>query len=317
MEANQQMLSDEIRKLLRVVSCDRADEIDTLFDELTPVFEVDRITEKTCFQAISGTPNIIRIGFNCTVRLQAHAYASGIYFNAKATLGYEKMSLEERHQLTAPADQFLNWAVGRDLQRWLCHRGQELDPKHVSAIASNHLPIEAINSLDNSQRILGEGLFRYALAFILLHELGHLKYGHSSSTLDNEKQVDRFAAEWMSEAAFDSSGNVESDRLSALFGCAISLLWLTTQNIYFGDTEINSHPQGYNRLWQVLDEVIDQSNDDEQEIVWDIVSDLLFIHMDAAGFPFDDKHDGIHLQTTPKDQVNYLINRISNWDHQR
>ena len=247
---------EPIRKLLRTVSLDRANELDVLLDERALVCELDRETDCNLFQAILGSPNIVKIGLKCTIRLQAHAYAGGIVI---AAIGKPS----EWDTLVAPANRILTWAVGVDLQRWLGRRGFKVKLEQVLPGGDSELPEDILGSLSETQRTLGEGLFRYASAFILLHELGHLKFGHTCSTHENEKEADRFAAEWMSEAAFESSGDIESNRLVALFGIAVSLLWFTIFNIYFGQKKSNTHPEGYDRLSQVLDQVID--GDDEEE----------------------------------------------------
>ena len=301
---------EPIRELLRAVSLSRGDELDALFDELAPVCELDRATERNLFQATLGDPNILRIGVKCTVRLQAHAYAAGIVIQALA-------KPDERDTFLVLANQILSWAVGLDLQRWLSGLGIKVTPEQVLPGGSSKLPEDLLGSLSKTQRILGEGLFRYATAFILLHEVGHLKLEHTRSTYETEKDADRFAAEWMSEAAFSSSGDVEGDRLSAMFGIAVALLWLTVFNVFFGQQEATTHPEGYDRLYQVLDHTIGWGNRDEHQIVWYFVSLMLFIHMWAAGFDFDEKTDAIHMQGDPRDEVNYLIDRISKGDRKR
>ena len=298
--------SEPIRKLLRAVSLNRARELEGLFDELSPVFELDRETERNLFQAILGDPNIIRMGLKCSVRLQAHAYAAG---NVIQAIGRP----DEREELMAPAKQILTWSVGLDLQRWLNGFGADVTPEQVLPGGISELPKEIFRNLNPT---LGEGLFRYATAFILLHELGHLKFGHTHSTYENEKEVDRFAAEWLSDAAFESTGDAEADRLAVLFGMSVALVWFTVFNIYFGQKQLTTHPEGYDRLWQVLDQVVDWNDDLERQMVWHFVGEMLVIHMWSAGFDFDERDD-VHMQGDPRDKANYLIDRISKWDWKR
>ena len=76
---------DPMRKLLRQVVRDRFTDLDSILSPLAPICRLDRDEDRICFQAINGTPNVIRIGVKCTVRLQAHAYASGIIITALST----------------------------------------------------------------------------------------------------------------------------------------------------------------------------------------------------------------------------------------
>lgn len=302
--------------LLRRVSFGKSDELDALVGELAPVCELDRDAERNLFQAALGNPNIIRIGTKCTVRLEKQAYAAGVVMLAISNPGFQHMGRTERHALLSPADALLTWSVGAQLRYVLTRKGYRVEPEDVLPGYMEQLPPDILESLTETQHDRGRGLFLYALAFVLLHELGHLKFGHTESTPENEKIADRFAAEWLSEAAFSSSGDVEADRLNALFGIAVALLWLTVFNVYFGPKKSTTHPEGYDRLSQVLDQVIDWGNEEEHQMVWYFVSTLLFIHMDSAGFDFDER-DAIHMQGDPRDEVNYLIDRIARGDRKR
>lgn len=320
MNQNERISTESIRKLLRTVSLNRAAEVDALLDELKPVCELDRQSERNLFWSLLSTPNVIGIGLKCSVRLQAHAYAAGVVITAIGTPGFKTMPKAERDKLFIPANQLFTWAVGVDVTRWLKQKGIPLDKGHVLQAEEDDLPNEVLKSLSKEQRILGEGLFRYACAWILLHELGHLKFGHTYTegypSLEQEKEADRFAAEWMSESASGSSGDVDADRLNALFGIAVALLWLAVFNVYFGQKKSRTHPQGYDRLSQVLDQVIDWSNEEEHEMVWYFVSTMLFIHMWSAGYDFDED-DAVHMQGDPRDEVNYLIDRISKFERKK
>lgn len=320
MSQNEQVSIEPIRKLFRTVSLNRAADVDALLNELKPVCEIDRQTERNLFWAKVGTPNVIGMGMKCSVRLQAQAYAAGVIIAGIGTPGFQTMSKEERGKLCGPADRLFTWAVGVDVTRWLKREGINLEPDHVLQATHDDLPNDVLSTLNESQRIMGEGLFRCACAFILLHELGHLKFGHTYTegyrSLEQEKEADRFAAEWMSDSATGSPGDVEADRLNALFGIAVALLWLTVFNVYFGQKESTTHPQGYDRLSQLLDQVIDRSNEEEHQMVWYFVSTMLFIHMWSAGYDFDES-DAVHMQGDPRDEANYFIDRISNFERKR
>src|SRR5829696_7816079 len=95
---------------------------------------------------------------------------------------------------------------------------------------------------------MGMRFFRCACACILLHELGHLKLRHSYSIgcpIAQEREADRFAAEWLLGDAADSSEERKVDRLCALIGIALALLWLTIFNVYLGQKNAPTHPEGY------------------------------------------------------------------------
>jgi hypothetical protein len=302
---------DGVRELLVSVLPKQTATVNALLDELKPVWLLDRKSDRILFRAQSelGQPNEIRIGLKCTKRLQVHAYAVARILSA---LGKPKA---ERDLLLAPVNQVLDWAVGVELKGWLETRGIELPAGHVLRPTNEELPSVLLSELSARDKILGMGFFKFAIAWILLHELGHLKLRHTSQkglpSFEQEKEADRFAAAWMAEAAADSRADKrEADRLSALFGTALALLWLTIFNVFLGVSESETHPEGYDRLFQVLDQVIDQSVKQEYASVWQSVATLLFIHMWSGGYDFDES-DGTHMQGDPRDEVNHLIDRMS------
>lgn len=311
----EQVNDGDVRKLLLSVSTNRRVAMTALLDELKPVWMLDRESDGNLFWARLGQLNEIRIGLKGSKRLQVHAYAAAVIVSS---IGKPK---PERDQILAPVNQMLNWAIGADLTRWLSSAGVQFPAGHVFRVTDMELPDDALRRLSKMNRIVGMGFYRFAIAHILLHELGHLKFGHTYQeglpSLAQEKEADRFAAEWMAEAAADSRADErEFDRLCALFGSAVALLWLTIINVFLGPTESNTHPEGYERLFQVLDHVIDRNDEEEYVAVWLSVATMLFIHMDSAGYKFDES-DAIHMQGDPRDEVNYLIDRISRCDRKK
>ena len=303
---------NDMRKLLLSVSPNRAVELTALLDELKPVWLLDRVTEHNLFQARLGEPNEIRMGLKCSKRLQVHAYAAAVVLSS---IGKPK---EERDKILEPVDRMMNWAVGVDLTRWSGSDRTLLPEKHVLRATDEEIPNDVLSKLSKLHKILGVGFYRFATAWILLHELAHLKYGHTYQeglpSLVQEKEADRFAAEWMAEAAIDSRADErEFDRLCAILGMSVALLWLTIFNVFQGRTESNTHPEGYDRLFQVLDHVIDRSDEQEYMAAWKAVATLLFIHMWSASYDFDER-DAIHMRGDPRDEVNYLIDRISRFE---
>ena len=102
MRQNPRTNFEPIRGLLRKVVRNRSTDLDALLSPLAPVCELDREEDRITFQAIGGNPNVIRIGVKCTVRLQAHAYASGIIIAALSTPGFNELSDSDRQELLSP-----------------------------------------------------------------------------------------------------------------------------------------------------------------------------------------------------------------------
>jgi Peptidase U49 len=245
-----------------------------LMKNLHPKFQIDSEELRILFCADTIT-NTITVGVPCTRRLQAHAYAYAIILMALGTPGYITLSSDERKRLYSLADPLLNWAVSRDLQQWMEQiEGIEPSLKSIFSGAGVDLPNGFLSSLTSDQRIMGEGLFRLALAFILLHELAHLHYGHRRDddnfwNMEQEKAADQFAAEWLMDLIRENP----IKRIRNLFGIAIALLWITVFDVFFWPRQ--KYQSGYDRLYNVLDQVIDSSNDDEELLIWDFISRIL------------------------------------------
>lgn len=300
---------EDVQRLLNLVSPNRTADVSVLLNELKPVWLLDRESEGIVFRARPGEPNQIHMGLKCSKRLQVHAYATAVILSS---IG---MTKDERDLTLAPVDEMLNWAVGVEISTWLNDVGSRLPNGHVLRATDGDIPHHLLSKISERNQIVGAGLYKFSTAWILLHELGHLKLGHSYQrgfpSLVQEREADRFAAEWMMESASRSATDQqEFDRLCALFGTSVALLWLTVFNVYFGRMESNSHPEGYDRLFQVLDQVIDRENSLEFEAVWQSIATLLFIHMRSAGYEFDASYAN-HTQGDSRDEVNYLIDRIS------
>ena len=302
-----QINGEPLFDLLRRAAPHKAQELHRLIAERSPIFLLDKEEEKILLRSNAGQ-NTITIGVKCTCRLQAHAVAGGIFIAALNTPGYLRMTPHERGRLYAPADRFLTWAVGHDLQQRIKQRyGIEKSLREIMSGAEKELPDELLAALSHEQWLLGQGLFRFATAFILLHELGHIHFGHVGCTgiasILQEKEADRFAAEWL----LDSPELSKARRLNCLLGMAIALLWLTVFNVYLGPGDNRIHPSGYDRLFQVLYQTICPDDEVESVMVWEFVSRMLFVHMDNAGFQFDPAR----MQGTPREQVNYMIDLLS------
>jgi hypothetical protein len=307
--------ADDVKKLLLSVSPHRAAELSALLDELNPTWLLDRDSDEDVFEARLGQPNKVRMGLKCSKRLQVHAYAVAV------TLSSIAKPKPERDRILGPVNEMLNWAVGTDLTRWLNRSGVTLRQGHVLRATDSDIPEHLLLNLSKLDKALGMSFYAYATAWILFHELGHLKLKHTYTqgfaSLQQEKEADRFAADWMAAAASESTGQMRQvDRLCALFGSSVALLWLTIFNVYVGRQESKTHPESYDRLFQVLDCMIDPNDEQEYVAVWQSIATMLFIHMDSAGYDFDES-DAVRMQGDPRDEVSYLIDRIAHRDHTR
>jgi len=297
----------QVVDLLRRFASGRSKDLDDLFHHLNPRFELDRDSEQIVFKTEPSTKTIT-LGNKGSCRLQAHAYAAAVFLTVRHTPGYPKLRPEERRQLYAPANPMLTWAVSRDLQQWLKQRvGPERDLDEIMVGGGAHLPNELLGSLPERQRVFGEGFFQLAIAFIILHELAHLDLKHIPCSGDvsmrQEKEADRYAARWLLECP----GITHEDRLNCLFSMTVAMMWLTVFNVYLGPSQSQTHPESYDRLYDLLDEFVDDDCEDERFLIWDFTKWALLVHANNAGIEVE----AVGLQESSKEQVKYLIDLIA------
>lgn len=305
--------TDSITNMLHRSMPSKASGLVHMFARLRPLFEVDQDEPRILFQA-NSTDNVVTVGLKCTQRMQAHAMAAGVIFAAFREPRFKQLSAEERGALFAPAGDLLSWAVASELQQSPRQAdGFERSLEDILPGARPEIDETLLRGLSEPQRRLGMLIFQMSLAFILLHELGHLDLGHAgqigSASLEQEKDADRFAAEWLLSWPNEADPN-DGGRISEFVAIAVALLWITTLNIFLGAHGGETHPEGYDRLFQVLDQTINRENDLEYNGVWGFVCEMLLLHMEAAGFKFGPAsypRDG-----DLRDEANYLIDRIAN-----
>jgi hypothetical protein len=177
MPAVERINIEPIEKLLRKAAPAKATDLESLFQRLSPICELDRTEEGILFQA-NADQNLIRIGTKCTLRLQAHSLAAGVIVAGVSTPGFIDMTAAEEARLFKPADDLFTFAVGRDLRERMKKQLNDSEPDldRIFPGANADLPGSVLSSLSSNQRLLGEEFFRFASAFILLHEIGHLNF---------------------------------------------------------------------------------------------------------------------------------------------
>ena len=283
-------------------------EIHNLFQETSPTFILDRVTKDICFKA-SVTQKSIVIGLKATMRLQAHAYAASAILSELAAHRGCTDTKSDNPRLSC-ADNLSNWAVGNELKLIAERLDYSIEGTNPFSNIEADLSPEQYSDLSESDRRIGNRFFKYALCFITLHELAHLKFKHEGSTIENEKAADRFASDWLIEASM-SYENDSTKRFFSQCGVAICFLWLMCHNIFIGRKDTRSHPQAYDRFYQTLENMLVYDDADQIEQIWDFTARLLLVHMSAAGFQFDSETDFVHLREGRHFFVNHLLNRIS------
>lgn len=120
-----------------------------------------------------------------------------------------------------------------------------------------------------------------ALAFMLHHELNHIRFGHvGASKIDTEKEADRYTAEWILSKV-ENSEDKETQKLftKRILGIIIALSHSTAISIqtnYFGG---KSHPRTFDRLYNMLS---DYCSDDLDHPAWCLATVIVKLHVDNS-----------------------------------
>lgn len=288
--------------LMKERTPERADELQQVVDQHTIHFAVDPDSDRCRFSSQARTGKII-VGLNGSARLMGHTFAYccahyGLLKNLKAILdGTSPLPDYERNSKAAA--QLLAWALTGDIRSKLSSFEQSLVPAYIPDDL-----VALLNAcLPERQRDRAGEVFANAIVWILYHEVAHIQLGHVAcegfESIEQEKEADRKAAEWMLSAE-----QIEDTELcKRQLGVATALGWLTASTVFLGPGSMKTHPAAYDRLYQILDQYIAPEHED----VWLFVQMILVLHLMHAGATITADHVGPPL----KEKANRLIDVIA------
>jgi hypothetical protein len=265
-------------------------------------FRVDHDSERCHFRADSCTGQIV-VGLKGTARLMGHGYAYmcshyALFRQLDSHSTPESRPLWDPQTLKAGSEVF-RWAVTGDVRSKL----NEFDRSSIPEAIPDNLCDLIDGCLPETKREKAAEVYANALTWILYHELAHIQMGHTAheglESLEQEREADRLAAEWM--LGTDKIELVE--RYKRLLGIATALGWLTAPTAVLGPSFRTTHPAAYDRLYQTLEQYIPEDVAD----VWIFVQMMLVLHILFAGLPFHEEHIGPPL----KDNTSLLIDVIA------
>lgn len=117
----------------------------------------------------------------------------------------------------------------------------------------------------------------YGLEFLLLHELAHHVLRHSAGggdVLEQEKEADRQASEWMMQCGTKA----EPEWHMRVLGSSVSLLYMNVRGVYTGSHGGATHPKDYSRLSVAL-----KAHVHKDHVAWAFVATMLSLHMQDSG----------------------------------
>lgn len=120
-----------------------------------------------------------------------------------------------------------------------------------------------------------------SVAFLLHHELAHHRLGHPLTTdltwkLDQERDADYAAADWILQGVPEDDPRFRKRALGIATALAVSAAYGVHTRRHDGMT----HPRSFDRLFHTLSRHIRDDGDE----VWGFVVGILELHMTEAGF---------------------------------
>ena len=292
-------------RLMKAVAPEKGAELERQVSELRITFEIDENQDRIHFSADNIHRKII-VGMRCLGRLWANAFAYFCIYTDVADMKVRAITAREldlrSSERLRKAGDLLNWATNADVKIKLSQR-LGIDTGDLGLPPD--LPVPFSEAEFASDKHVADELSLMALGFILHHEREHIELGHTSSegfvSIEQEKAADMRAAAWL----LDSPGIGDDALLKRQLGIAVGLGWLASLNVYIVQPGNATHPPGYDRVFQVLEQYVE----DDNSPAWAFTMTLLSLHLQNQQEPIPLEYD--REFTSFRDAANYYIDVIS------
>jgi hypothetical protein len=130
--------------------------------------------------------------------------------------------------------------------------------------------------------LVADELYLCSVAWILHHELAHIRHNHPSESLNeeesrrHEKKADQSATSWVLEGITD-----EAVLRKRGLGVAIATLVLTAQDMLLGEYKETTHPKSFQRLYDAISSYFMESD----HLIYAFSTVICHLHMRIAGIP--------------------------------
>ena len=263
-------LHQAILECLHSVSPTRREELNELIRKLSVTFQLDvkgyRVND---FWAAfpSHTVNIPRL---CLFRLKAHAYSYIVVLNdilaAREQRGVD--NAEKRKQLV---NEVLMWATKTDIAT-----SDQDGSEHSLGCVPEALDRMLNDPAIENDAIAAEEGFRRAVAWMIHHELAHIRLGHSDAVdadiIAQEREADCLAIDWLL-----SGQTEEAELIASIYGITVGLGWLACLRVYL-DEEDDQHGSACVRFIDRLEYLSKQLNSEMAEFAWGVAHVILYLH---------------------------------------
>lgn len=209
----------------------------------------------------------IKISRGVVELLWCLAYAHIVLYCKK--IGGNKFEPGARIDLTTDPDIL----AGMQLMIWALNN---LFHPHLRKRWPVDLPEPTENPQHGSWIHIGNEFCLCAVAYIIHHELAHIRLKHNAyiESIEQERDADYEASDWIMDGTI-------SDELvftKRMLGISLALQALTIRGIYTGRFSSNSHPRSFDRLYNTLSRYLT----DDDHVIYAITAIALQLHMQGA-----------------------------------
>jgi hypothetical protein len=301
------ILLDHFFPALEKIAPEKATEIEKVLAQNQLKFEIED-TEEPFFFFASPSDKKITAGVGALGRLWATAYGYFCLYTTVADVA--KKDIHTAHELDLKGGERIDKAS--TLLEWTIHVENEIaelkkkkTPLPPSFDWPSGLPQPIPNPPHASDSHVADELFLCAGAFILHHELAHIRLGHkpsysSSKMKQLEEEADMAAAHWM----LDGLDQGDMKFVKRALGVALALSWLASVAVYVPEDQ-DDHPPSCDRLYRVISHFVTDPN----HVVWAFVSTILRANMEARKMDYDKQREAKSF----KDDVEYCISVFKNY----
>lgn len=295
------ILLDHFFPSLEKIAPEKAADLRRVMDEHRVTFKIED-REDSFFFFANPSEKTITAGVGSMGRLWATAYGYFCLYTLVANIAKDDIhtvhdvDLRQDERITKAAT-LLEWTINVE------HEIADLTAQKKEVPSAFEWPIDLPKPSPNpphaSDNQVADELFLCAGAFILHHELAHIRLGHRASWDAKkmraiEDEADMAAANWLLEGL-----RQEDDKfVKRVLGVALALSWMASLSVYVPEDKVN-HPPSCQRLHRVISEFVF----DPQHVAWAFVSTILRASMEARKMTYDEQREAASF----KDDVEYCI----------
>jgi len=251
-----------------------APERDKEFDSVYADFDLEYVDSPRWICSVDTATRHIRVSRRVVEVMWCASYAYTVFYvkkvQGKGMMVQRSIDLHSDPEV-APAMMLLQWAY----ENWM---------NGADTLWPAELPHPVESPEQGSFAHVADELCLCAMAYILHHELAHIRLGHIAGRigLEEERDADYSAADWVMHSSLRQD---DPKFVKRALGIAVALEVMVTRGVHTGNFDGITHPPSYDRMVHTLQRVITDVN----HLAWCVVAATLKIHLDNSRVAIPDR----------------------------